>query len=498
MLVLSAGVFMLVSVVVLSGLLLWNSYRSAYEAAELRANASAHVIAANFQWIIEASDQTLRRLDVALQQRGNSALPETIANIDEMVGNLPRGFQYAIYDSRGNLTYSSIDGAARIRVEDRNYFRRLVDGDELVISDQLDERLTGDKVFVIARRITIAGEFAGAVSIAVPISRMQELWESLGLSWGSTASLLRSDGMLVARYPVLDSPAIFQSAKVFEELEDSPEGSYFATSEADGADRMVGYWKLDRWPVVAIVGLGYDDFLAEFWRQVRFWIAFGAPTLLIVVVMMAWIARLLHRDQERGLVLAEAYEHNEFLMREIHHRVKNNLQIVASLVRLQKMPSQEKESLNSRIAAMVAIHEEVYRSDQFETVEMAPYLRKLVGEITAAYGRDAEVNLDLEEIRMNGSRAMQLGLLLNELVSNSFKHGMAPDGGKLDISLKRLEDDKVELIVRDNGPGYDPDEVADSSDSMGGKLIAAFVMQLEAELDIGFDDGTVAAVRFEG
>lgn len=487
---------MLVSVVVLSALLLWNSYRSNYVAGELRANSSAHVIAATFQWILEASDQTLRRLDVSLQQRDVMALPETIADIDEIVGNLPRGFQYAIYDDHGNLTYSSVDDAARIRVEDRNYFRRLVAGEELVISDQLDERLTGDKVFVIARRITVEGEFAGAVSIAVPISRMQELWDSLGLSRGSTVSLLRADGMLIARYPVLDRPLAFQSATVFDELEHSPEGSYFATSSADGAQRMVGYWKLDRWPVIAIVGLGHQDFLAEFWTQVRFWVAFGVPTMLIVIVMMVWIARLLRRDQERGLVLADAYERNEFLMREIHHRVKNNLQIVSSLVRLQKMPKQEKESLNSRIAAMVAIHEEVYQSDQFETVEMGPYLRRLVTEITEAYGRDADVNLELEEIRLGGSEAMQLGLLLNELVSNSFKHGMATDGGKLDISLKRLEDKMIELTVRDNGPGYDPSASSSSSESMGSRLIEAFVMQLDAEIDVTFDNGTVAVVKF--
>ncbi len=485
---------MLVSVLALAGALIWSDYRSTYEAGELRARSSAHVVAASFQWIFETSNQTLRRLDLAMQQNNLAAIPDSIADIDEIVGDLPRGFQYATYDAGGNLTYSSVDDASRIRVEDRNYFRRLVNGEEQVISDQLDERLTGDKVFVIARRVTVLGEFAGAVSIAVPVSALEELWETMRLSPGSSLSLLRSDGMVVARYPALEGSTNASSSQVFEAIKESPEGSYFAESPLDGENRLVGYWQLDGWPVIATAALGPSDFLTPFWTRFRFWLLFGIPSLLVVAGLLMWLALLIRRDQGRSLQLAESLQRNEFLMREIHHRVKNNLQVVSSLVRLQKMPREEKESLTSRISAMVSIHEEVYKSDQFETITVSPYLTRLVTDISGAYGGQAEINYDFEEITLPGDRAMQLGLLLNELVSNSFKHGIKSEGGKLDISLKRIEDDQIELTVRDNGPGYEKDE---ATENMGSRLISAFVTQLGAEYEVANDNGAVARVRFK-
>ena len=212
------------------------------------------------------------------------------------------------------------------------------------------------------------------------------------------------------------------------------------------------------------------------------------------MALLGWLSYLVHREDARRVALADAYQRNEFLLREIHHRVKNNLQVVASLIRLQTMPKQEKISLTSRISAMVAIHEEVYRSDQFETIQVTPYLRRLVKDNSEAYGQDFEINYAFEDITLSGDRAMQLGLLLNELVSNAFKHAFDGPNGRLDLSLKRLEDGRIELCVRDFGRGFDPEK---SQDSMGGRLIKAFLAHLNAEYEINPENGTTVYVRFK-
>ncbi|MBX3576215.1 MAG: ATP-binding protein [Rhizobiaceae bacterium] len=478
----------------LAALLIWQNYRSALQAAEARAMSSAQVVAAHIEWMMEASDQALQRIDAALGDTPVSSAEEAIADIRNAVGNLPEGFQYSVYDETGRLRYSSVPEAVGIQVSDREYFRKLRDGQQVVISPQLKERLSGEQVFVVARRINRGGTFHGAASIAIPTRAMDEFWLLLELGPRSTVSVIRSDGWLVARHPQLPETIDLGDTPLFTQyLPASPSGFYHNTASiADGLSRIVGYRKVELWPLVALVGIERGEALGFFWRSLRDGMLIGVPLMGLLIGGMFWILRLLRADVGKRVALEHALERNNFLMREIHHRVKNNLQAVSSLVRLQPLPHERKEDMVRRIAAMVAVHEQIYGADQFEQVDVAPYLERLVREVAEGFRGHVMIETQIEPLSIGPDHAMPLGLLVNEVVTNAFKHAFADrTSGRLGVRLS-VEDRRARLVIEDDGPGYSTAERR----GMGSRLIDGFVAQLDGTLDIDTRDGTKFVVTF--
>ena len=489
------ALLMLAALGALASLMIWQSYRAELQAGEARAMSSAQVVAAHLEWMMEASDQALRRVDVALGDQPIS-LKSTgaITNIRQAVGDLPEGFQYSVYDETGHLRFSSIPEALGIDVSDREYFRRLRDGDPVVISPQLEERLSGEQVFVIARRISRNGEFHGAASIAIPTRAMDEFWSLMALGPHSTVSVIRTDGWLVARHPQLPESIDLSGSPLFTDLlAAAPSGFYHnAVSLADGLSRIVGYQKVERWPLVAVTGIERGEALKLFWSSLRGWLLIGLPIIGLLMLGVLWIARLLQSDAGRRLALEQALERNTFLMREIHHRVKNNLQAVSSLVRLQPLSQERKDDMARRIAAMVAVHEQIYGADQFDRVEVRGYVERLANEVAQGFRGHIRIETRVEPLILGPDHAMPLGLIVNEVVTNAFKHAFA-DGvdGRILVSLT-VEGKTARLVIEDDGPGY----ASDHERGMGSRLIEGFVAQLEGTLDIDTVDGTKVVVSF--
>jgi two-component system, sensor histidine kinase PdtaS len=195
-------------------------------------------------------------------------------------------------------------------------------------------------------------------------------------------------------------------------------------------------------------------------------------------MVSAWIVVLLRRDEHTRSELSQALRQNEMLLREVHHRVKNNLQIVASLIRLQPGPPEAKVEMARRIAAMSAVHEQLYLSDQIGRIDVGEYLRKLVDNLAETYGRKDAVTYDLDDIGAEIELALPLGLVVSEITSNAFKHAF-PDGREagITVELKRHEDDHARLRISDNGVGFDPDQ---QDGGLGLRLLQAFSQQLNA------------------
>lgn len=478
----------------LAALMIWHNYRGAMQAAEARAVSSAQVVAAHIEWMMEASDQALQRIDVALGDEPVSSSDDAIADIRKAVGNLPEGFQYSVYDETGRLRYSSVPEAVGIQVSDREYFQRLHDGEQVVMSPQLKERLSGEQMFVVARRIARGGQFHGAASIAIPTRTMDEFWSLLELGPHSTVSVIRSDGWLVARHPQLPETIDLSDTPLFTQyLAASPGGFYHnKSSPADGLSRIVGYRKVDLWPLVTAAGIERGEALAFFWRSLRDGLLIGFPLLALLVGGMFWILRLLRADAGKRVALEQAVERNKFLMREIHHRVKNNLQAVSSLVRLQPLSADRKEDMARRIAAMVAVHEQIYGNDHFEHVDVAPYVERLVRDVAEGFRDHVRLETRLESLTLGPDQAMPLGLLVNEVVTNAFKHAFADRAaGHLHVCLS-VEGNTAQLVIADDGPGYGPHD----SQSMGSRLIEGFVAQLGGTLDVDTRSGTKVVVTF--
>jgi len=478
----------------LASLLVWQNYKASIETAEARALSSAQVVSAHVQWMMEASDQALQRIDAAIGEYPVGSSADTVADIETAVVNLPKGFQYSVYNRTGRLTYSSVPEAVGIDVSDRLYFQRLRDGAPIVVSRLLEERLSGEQVFVVARAIIRDGIFHGAASIAIPTKTMEGFWDLLQLGPRSTVALIRSDGWLVARYPKLEQSIDLSETPFFDNyLPGSQNGFYHnADTAADGLSRIVGYQAVDNWPLIAATSVAKSESLTRFWVGLGSSSLIAVPLVLLLGAGMLWILRLLRSDVEQRKTLEQALEKNNFLMREIHHRVKNNLQAVSSLVRLQPLPLELKDDLSRRIAAMGAIHEQIYGADQFEHIDMAPYVSRLVNEVAESFPSNVTIEERLEPLRLGPDHAMPLGLAVNELVTNAFKHAFKGKAeGRLLIELT-ADDTTAFFAIQDDGPGYPSSQ----KKGLGTRLIDGFVGQLRGKLNIDASAGTRVVISF--
>ncbi len=187
-------------------------------------------------------------------------------------------------------------------------------------------------------------------------------------------------------------------------------------------------------------------------------------------------------------ILRHSIEEKELLLREIHHRVKNNLQVVCSLIGLQLgedgLPPQAKDSLldmETRVRSMSLVHELLYRSDDFAAVEFAAYLASLVDNLRDAYCERGEIGIEVEaeEVRLPLERAIPCGLLVNELVVNAIKHAF-PDGrrGRIEVRMARAGDGGVSLSVRDDGAGMRKPPTGEAREGLGLSLARNLASQL--------------------
>jgi two-component sensor histidine kinase len=291
-------------------------------------------------------------------------------------------------------------------------------------------------------------------------------------------SLVRDDGQLVARYPFAPGPQDARDGPLFTTyLKEAPSGTYETTSPLDGVARVVGYRTIEGTGLIAVAAVGATESMATFWRNTATTLLLAVPSAAGLAVVSIWIALLLHRDAKRREDLTRALDTNRLLFREIHHRVKNNLQSIQSLVTLQNIPAEAKLDMRSRIAAMAAVHEHLYRSDHYDQVEAAQYIPAIVDPLVHTYGADRKVEYRIESLTIDHDHATPLGLLVNELVSNALKYAFqGRDDGTISIQLERSESGWARLTVADDGVGFDPEAVVSG---MGSRLIAGIAAQLQ-------------------
>jgi PAS domain S-box-containing protein len=205
-------------------------------------------------------------------------------------------------------------------------------------------------------------------------------------------------------------------------------------------------------------------------------------------------------------VLWESLQEKESLLKEIHHRVKNNLQIISSLLRLQagKIENSEaKAALNAtqdRVRSMALTHEHLYRSENLAAVDMAAYLKHLCQQLfrtLAATPETIHLRLELDSVNLGVDQAIPCGLLVNELVTNAFKHAFPGDrGGEVRVELHSLGDgQRWRLLVADDGVGLPPGfDVLNMTSSLGVKLIGDLATQLGGTLVINPGGGACGTV----
>jgi two-component sensor histidine kinase len=463
-------------------------YRDAYERAEDKAASASQLVATNAGWIYETAQQALRRIDEALGADLSGIAGNVVQDISQSVEALPGSVKVYVVDEKGDTRFSTDPQVQAINITDREYFTAHVAGEVTHVSGLLVSRLNNEQIFTISRRLERNGVFEGVAVISIEVKLLGDFWRSLELGSDSTISLVRTDGELVARYPLAPGPQNTAGVPLFEHLKEAPAGTYAAVSQIDGVKRIAGYRTVEGTTLIAAATVSEAESLEGFWRSTATTLLLAVPSAAGLAIVSIWIALLLHRDAKRREDLTKALDTNRLLFREIHHRVKNNLQSIQSLVTLQNIPAEAKFDMRSRIAAMAAVHEHLYRSDHYDQVEAAQYIPAIVDPLVHTYGADRKVEYRIESLTIDHDQATPVGLLVNELVSNALKYAFGGrDDGIITIALERSEIGWARLTVADDGVGFDPEAVVSG---MGSRLIAGIAAQLQGSSRYERGEGT--------
>ncbi|UTB32928.1 MAG: ATP-binding protein [Methanobacterium sp. ERen5] len=204
--------------------------------------------------------------------------------------------------------------------------------------------------------------------------------------------------------------------------------------------------------------------------------------------------------------IQKSLEEKEMLLKEIHHRVKNNLMVISSLLSLQSRYIKDEVSKNifkesqNRARSMALIHELLYQSTDLKRIDFGKFINTLTGELYRIYISNQnliKLNVDVKSVMVDINTAIPLGLIVNELVSNSMKHAF-PDGRNGNIEIKFCSaDDNYTLVVEDDGVGFPEDIDLDNTDSLGLRIVNSLTEQIDGELLLDKTSGSKFIIKFK-
>lgn len=223
------------------------------------------------------------------------------------------------------------------------------------------------------------------------------------------------------------------------------------------------------------------------------------------VRMIGVVHDITTRKQTEKQIRASLQE-KEVLLKEIHHRVKNNMQVISSLLDLQADTIQDeqmhelfKES-QSRVKSMALVHERLYQSKDLARIDFADYVESLTHHLLRSYGArlsGVETHIDIAPISLSLETAIPCGLIINELVSNAFKHAFSKGQvGQIWIELHPIENRQVILRIKDNGGGFPPEIDFRRTTSLGLTLVNTLVRQLKGTIEVRSESGTEFNILF--
>jgi two-component sensor histidine kinase/tetratricopeptide (TPR) repeat protein len=244
-------------------------------------------------------------------------------------------------------------------------------------------------------------------------------------------------------------------------------------------------------------------------KENKNWIYFTSSAFLFMLVLAVIIYYANQKKQVVNELLEQQKEEvsiknkeKEIMLKEIHHRVKNNLQVVNSLLRFQSRNIEDKnvlemfKSAQKRVLSMAMLHEKMYRSDDLKHINVKEHFTHLVEDLIENYTIDKKIDLsvDIDNIPIDISVLTPLGLIVSELITNSIKYGFPnKTKGQINVSLKQHPSKKIELFVFDNGVGYNPNEI---NEGLGTKLVHMYTKQLNGKLEKVDQGGTAYKLVF--
>lgn len=230
----------------------------------------------------------------------------------------------------------------------------------------------------------------------------------------------------------------------------------------------------------------------------------GALIAGLLILFLLWRSYQQKRKsnrilQEQKQTIEQTLEEREILLKEIHHRVKNNLQVVSSLLSLQSRTINDPAALNAieegrnRVKAMALIHKNLYQEGNLVGVDVPEYMAKLTDSLMNSYQVDPErvqMIRQVDAIALDVNVLIPLGLILNELISNALKHAFPDQAeGRIELQISEIAEG-LEVLVADDGIGMKEGMDIQKSDSMGFKLVRSFVTKMKAQMKVQSEEGT--------
>lgn len=532
-----------------------SSYNSSMRILEQNLAQAAQLSATEQVNMISASREILTSLAAQPDIRGGSraacrrALQRAIGGLDQYSGA-------SVVDANGDFSCASSPTRSGVNVADRQWFISVMSGDGFVISDLIVSRWLGTwGITTAVPLVDDDGVIRGAVALFIGLDWLTRRYRYTNID-DTASALLDSQGEIItgeAERSPARSPLPSRDI-VNEYLRGQMHGVQTQTFRARGQD---GVWRLYAispllggrifvilgTPVLTAIGpLALQVAWGVFTPLLMWALAIAVVWFGIEHLVVRWItyleritsayaagrhsvrpervsaapaeirslgetfSRMADLLSARENELRESLAQKEILVREIHHRVKNNLQLVMSLLNLHARRIRDPRAevafaeARSRINALATLHRRLYESENLQEIDLKWFLEDLCAELRRGgltRGRSVELTVESPSEVIGPDVAVPLGLLVTEAITNAYKHAFNErDGGRIHVQIDRDSPETLLLTIRDDGTGFDMAASSPEHSGLGRSLIEAFVRQLRGELETRSEGGTVVQVRF--
>lgn len=482
------------------GAVSWNTqqdeaFAQAFGNAELLREYSLRVFETQRNLLYEA-EYLIEAIDVAAI--GERALHE---RLQPLTGRLRFTLGVGVISASGEILGSTSFPVSG-RADHRNYFQALSDAsaepDEIFIERV---RLAQQEALLVAKRRP-GKSFNGVLVAAVDLNAMTEFFARVVGDSNASASLIGADGSMLLRYPAAPSTKLAPDSPLMRAAGQGPAGVYEAPPTFDDVSRVYGFSQLGEFPAFAVYGLARQGIVQSWFEEFLLIAALiSLASLMAFAASTQAIRRVRSEDRQRQMafdrrLLEEAQKSAESrgqLLREAHHRTKNNLQMVLAMIRSKAAELGDAPGLRDiekRLLALAQVHDLLYNSnDDSSLIDLGEFLRAICTNPSIVPPESGiAVTCEVEPLDMDVAEAVPVALIAVEVLTNSLKYGF-PDGraGRIEISLKRL-DDSVRVSIGDNGVGLPPEKGRKRTSGL--RLIEGLARQLRARLEISTDRGT--------
>jgi two-component sensor histidine kinase len=526
-----------------------SSYNNSIRILEQNLSQAAQLAANEEVGMISASREILTSLAANPDVRSQAssacryALERAIAGLDQYSGAI-------VANEEGTLVCASDPLREPVTVKDFPWFNEIMRGESFVVSDlQLAPWLSRWGMMTAVPLLDETGTIRGTVALFIGLDWLTRRYATAAQGSDTVLALLDSKGdVITPERPKSSSPSGLPSARLIaEHLAAST--TTFRARGSDGTWRLYVLSPLLGGKVFVILGTPLLAAIGPLALQVA-WGIFTPLLMWALAVVVVWVGlehlvvrwityleritsayasgrqsvrpervsaapleirslgetftRMADLITARENELRESLAQKEMLVREIHHRVKNNLQLVMSLLNLHARRIRDPRAeaafaeARSRINALATLHRRLYESESLQQVDLRWFLEDLCVELRRgglSGSRHIELTVDAPEEVIGPEIAVPLGLLVTEAITNAYKHAFpGRDEGRIEVRVERESPEQLVLYVTDNGVGFDAS--SKEAGGLGSSLIHAFVRQLHGEIEITSNAGTQVRVKF--